>query len=200
MYRLFYDYEVNGDTLFVVFEAETKPDKVISNEGVTALYREGRLIGYNVFEVSKVVKLKSSGMIVTPEDVLVNAINVLLENAGFEKLPYCESSGYLVGKVIKVEEHPLDSKRKIIDISFGDKGVKETTTRYDVNEGDFLVCVLDDTIKFDGTTFHASIIKNIPQDAEVLSSKELKIGEENHAPFHPEGYNEGEDFFLGGNR
>lgn len=198
MYRLFYNYQVTGDVLFVVFESETIPDETLKKGNAVALFKDKKLIGYNIFDFSNVVKLKTSGMLVTPDDALIEAVNSILLNAGFEKLPYCRDSGYRIAEVKKVEEHPLDEKKRILTLDVGAFGEKVTTTRYEVKEGDLLVLVLDKTIKFDGTTFHESVIKNIPQQAEIMSGKDLLLNEEGRKPFLVEGYKAGDDFFLGG--
>ena len=40
MYRLFYDFEVNGDVLFVLLDPEKKPNEVKVEGDITLLYAQ----------------------------------------------------------------------------------------------------------------------------------------------------------------
>ncbi len=196
MYRLFYDFKTNGDVLFLVYEPETEPDTIKEGSNVTGLFKEGRFIGANFFQIGEVVKLKTSGMIVTPDDALIDVLNTILKQNGLPELPYCRDSGYKVAKIVALEEHPLDEKAQIVTLSLGDRKI-ETFSRYpNLEVGKNVVVALDGTIKFDGTTFHASIIRNIHHDADIASGKELHLNEDYKNAFVVEGEKEGNDFFL----
>ncbi|HBB05668.1 MAG TPA: hypothetical protein DCZ41_03685, partial [Firmicutes bacterium] len=67
MYRLFYNYPVSKDVLFVLIDPSKKVTKTKRVEEVEALYNEDELIGYNIFDVSKTVKLNADGIIFLPE-------------------------------------------------------------------------------------------------------------------------------------
>jgi len=198
MYKLFYNLKVSGDVLYVIFEQETKPNKVVTNGNVTALYFDDRLIGINIFKISDVIKLKTTGLIITPDNALIDVINNLLKDAGVATLDYVTDTGYSVMKITKLEEHPIDEKAHIVSLTCG--GIYyETVSRYpNLKEGMLVVAVKDGTIKFDGTTFHKKVVKNINCDVELCCGKELKISEEYKEAFVPEGYADGDDFFLGG--
>ncbi|MDO5330301.1 MAG: DUF4479 domain-containing protein [Bacillota bacterium] len=199
MYRLFYDHDVNGDVLFCVFKMEPTPDRVEKKGQLAALYKGDELIGINIFDLQKLCKIKSHGLIVTPDDRLIDALNSLIENAGLPKLPYCRDSGFKVGEVVSLEEHPLDEKAHIVGLDFGPLGKKETVSRYkNLEVGSLLVCALEGTIKFDGSTFHESVIRNIGHQAEICSGKELRVNDDLSGAFIAEGYQKGEDFFLDG--
>jgi hypothetical protein len=70
MYRLFYNFKVIGDVLLLVLDPSMAPDHEESHGAITALYAGDQLIGVNFFDFSKIVKLHTEGMIVTPEDKL----------------------------------------------------------------------------------------------------------------------------------
>ena len=54
MYKLFYNLKVSGDVLYIIFDQESKPDKVVTNNDVTSLYKDGKLIGINIFNISNI--------------------------------------------------------------------------------------------------------------------------------------------------
>ena len=196
MYRLFYNHESVGDVLFVVIDALSYPDETKTVGDVTALYKEGKLIGVNLFRFGKTVKIKANGMIVAPENVLIDVINDKLAEAGVEKLPYAKESGYVIAKVENAEEHPLDEHARILTLNIGTKTITTVSRYQNFGIGDYIVVAVDGCIKFDGTVFASRVVKNIPIEAEVCSSADLHIGEESKAAFLPEEKTAGADFFL----
>ena len=75
MYRLFYNYKVTGDILFVLLDPEQKVDHAERKGRVEALYADNKLVGINIFNVSEVFHLKTSGIIFAPEKPLLDVVN-----------------------------------------------------------------------------------------------------------------------------
>ena len=196
MSAFFYQHETGGDVLFLVIEPSAYPDKVEKRGDVVALYKGEELVGVNFLEFGKRVKVKASGLIVAPNDAFVDVVNAELQNAGLPKLDYVRSSGYKVGTIVSEEEHPLDERAKIIEVSLGEKKVATVTRYQNAVAGAKIVVVTDGTIKFDGTKFASHTSKNIPVEAEVCCEKDLHIGEEYKQAFIPKGYQDGSDFFV----
>lgn len=86
MYRLYYSYKAVGDVLLIVIDETCYPDAIKSRENVTALYKNNKLVGVNIFEISKVVKIHANGLIHYVNEELVKVINSILENASVETL------------------------------------------------------------------------------------------------------------------
>lgn len=197
MYRCFYDYQTNGDVLFIETEPSLYPDSVKKNGDVALLYNGNTLVGVNLFNISKVVKIHASGMIVTPPSVLIDAINPLLENSGAPALPYCLDSGYRVLSISSLEEHPLDEKAHIVTLSDGSHTYSTVSHYQNLQVSDLVVALLDGCIRFDGTLFKKNVQKNIPIDVEICSSKDLEVGDDVTSAYKPNhGEAQGEDFFL----
>ena len=196
MYRLFYDFEVNGDVLFVLLDPEKKPDEVKVEGDITLLYAQKELVGMNLFHISNIVKIKSKGVIFAPEEKLLAALNSYLSNHNVPLLPSLEESGYEVMKIVNLEEHPLEEKAQIVTLE--SKGKKYQSVSYypNLEIGKLVVVAKDGTILYDGSLFHKKLVRNIPVDVSLCSPKELKISNDGKEAFLPEGYLEGEDFFL----
>lgn len=193
---IFHQHIGEEDILFVVFDVDAIPDKVERKGDVAALFKEGKLIGYNFFNLLELVKIKEKGLLVTPSDKLIDVLNDRLVNLGFAKLDYVRDSGFKVGRVVAIEEHPLNEKLRIVTIDLGGKTVS-TVTRYSNFEvGSLLVVTCDGAFRFDGTVFHSRVERNIPIDVELNSAADLHIGEEKFQAFIPKGYEPGADFFL----
>lgn len=200
MYRLFYDFESNGDVLFVVISPEKKTDEVVSNGDVTCLFANKELVGINIFNVSRIAKLKSHGAIFAPDSLLLETINNLLSNSGAPKLEESTNSGFKVLSISNLEEHPLDEKAQIVTLKGKDDETYQAVSYYkNLSIGKQVVCALDGTILYDGSLFSKKLVKNIPVDATLCSGKELKVSDSNKEAFIPEGYNDGEDFFYPNN-
>lgn len=101
-YSLFYSYKRLGDVLLVRIDEEAKPDKTITNKNVSILSKEDRVISYHIFNISKIMKIKTSGIIFLPSTMFIDVINDILKNANQDILSYKDSSGYVTGKVKKV--------------------------------------------------------------------------------------------------
>lgn len=196
MYRLFYDYETNGDVLFVVIDPEKKVTKTVSNGNVTAIYSGEELVGINLFEISSSVKIKSHGIIFAPSEKLLSAINPVLLNAGLPALEEPKSSGYRVLRIKKLEEHPLDEKAQIVTLSDGKEDYTTVSWYSNLREGMQVVSAMDGCILIDGTLFHKGMLKNIAHDVSLCGANELKIESPSKGAFIPEGYQDGEDFFY----
>ncbi len=199
MYRLFYDFESNGDVLFVVINPEKKPDEIITNGDVTTLYANKELVGINIFNVSRIAKLKSHGAIFAPDTLLLKTINDLLENSNAPRLEETSNSGFKVLTISNLEEHPLDEKASIVTLKDGEKTYQAVSHYKNLEIGKMVVVALDGTILYDGSLFSKKLVKNIPVDATLCSGKELKVSDNYKEAFIPEGYSEGEDFFYPNN-
>ena len=196
MYRFFHNPDNVGDVLFLVIEPETIPNRVEEHEGVTLLYHDKRLIGANFFGLPSELNLSEKGMIVKiPENVFFN-VNQRLEKVGIHPLEKADSSGYIVAKVTKLEEHPLDERCNIVTLDLGGKELTTVSRYANLKEGLLVVVAIDGCIKFDGTAFHKKIVRNIPIECEVCSPFDLRLSEEGKAAFEVAGLEAGNDFFA----
>jgi tRNA-binding EMAP/Myf-like protein len=198
MYRLFYDYAVSGDVLFILLDPEKKVETAVTKENVTALYAGEELVGINIFAISQTVKLTAKGMIVAPHRLLVAALDVLLATAGLPPLPLEEASGYQVAKIVALEEHPLDEKAHLVTLQSGKETFSTVSWYPNLAVGASVVVATEGTIGYDGSVFHKSISRNLPIDCAICSAMGLRIESAAEGAFLAEGYRDGEDFFLGG--
>ena len=200
MYRLFYNHQAIKDVLIVVIEPEARVLKSETHNNVVALYGEdNKLVGYNIFHIDDVMKIKANGVIFVPDSKLLEVVNSLLEREGLAPLPEVKDSGYRVAKVLSTEEHPLDEKALILKLQCGDKTYETVSSLKDIKEGSMVVVALDGTILYDGNMYHRAVIKNINNDVKVLSPVELRLeGSEKDAFLLDEdpSFKDGEDFFV----
>lgn len=93
-YCLFNHHE-DKDTLLILFSDETVTFKRKSNE-VNILYHDSNIVGYEIENFIRYVKIKYSGIIFLPNNLLVDVINSVLNNSQVEPLGYKTESGYII--------------------------------------------------------------------------------------------------------
>ncbi len=199
MYRLFYNHQVSKDVLFVLIDPTKEITSTKRIEEVVALYHDEEIVGYNIFDISKTVRIQSKGIIFYPDSRLIDAINSVLSRTGFPLLPYPSESGYQVMRISSVEEHPLDEKASIVSLIGKDDKKYETVAKAkNIVVGSLCVAALNGSILSDGALFVSKTEKNLPIDVLLMSPKMLKIGEEKDILFSPseEDYGVGDDFFA----
>ena len=56
-YGLYYNHNLIGDILLVIFNPNAIPTKIITKDNIVALYKEEELIGYNFLDISEDIKI-----------------------------------------------------------------------------------------------------------------------------------------------
>ena len=104
-YGLFYNYKTLGDVLLIVFKPTENPDEVIKMDDVVVLKKNNEIIGINIFNISKIMKIKANGLIPLVEDKVLNIINHILENHQVKPLEKLDNSGFKVAQIVDIEEN-----------------------------------------------------------------------------------------------
>lgn len=195
MYRLFYRRETIGDILFIILDSEKKAERNERVGDVASIYSGDELIGINVFNFSNVYHIEKEGMIISPEEKMLEALNKKLAEAGVAPLEKPLDSGFKVGEIIELEEHPLDDKAHIVTASFGEKKLQTVSKMKNIKVGDKIVAALDGCILFDGSIFHSKVIRNIPNDFSIMNIKELGLGDSYDALI-VEDMDSGRDYYI----
>ena len=185
-------YNPSLDCLFLTDSASSKPEKTVKAGDLTVLLKEGKAIGYNLFN---------------PRSYLINPVDgfnakiegydkfaELAKEAGYpiEKAP--TGSEYTVCLIESSEEHPLYENARILYLNDGQKKLTTVTRYQNCQKGDRIV-VKTGGYRLDGTIFSPKVEKNIAIDGEVCSPFDLKIGEESKAAYIEKAKKEGEDYF-----
>ena len=193
----FYNRKLIGDVLLIVIDNEAQATHIETKDDICVIYNNDKVIGINVFNISEVVKFKNEGRIVLPPNTVIDIINNRLAAFNIEKLDYVTETGFKVGKILSVEEHPesthlhclkVDIKDQVLDIVCGAVNVKE----------DMLVVVATiGTTMMDGTVIKPGKLLGEVSNGTCCSPKELGIKIE-YPPHHLlelEDVEIGQDFF-----
>lgn len=98
-FSLYYALKTIGDVLIVNIEPDEFPTSYKKVNNVVAIYNGDKLIGYNIFNISEVIKIKMVGILYHPENIFIDIINSMLKNSGFDTLSYVAHSGFVIGEV-----------------------------------------------------------------------------------------------------
>ena len=175
-YALYYDYETIGDVLLVVIKPTVIPTKEVKINDVVALYNKDELIGINIFNISKVIKIKAKGLIPLINEDILNVINHILENANLEKLPIQIESGFRVAKIVDIDEHPDSEHLHICMVDIGDKEPLQIVCGASNARKDLLcVCATPFTFMPNGQQIIPNKLLGIQSNGMLCSGRELNL-------------------------
>jgi len=173
-YYLDYSYKKYGDNLFIVFDNEVKEDKVIENGNIINYYQNNRLIRTKITNLSKIMKIKSDGVILSPSRILIDVINSILSNAGNEKLSYDLQADYKVGLIKSIKE--LD-KEYLYEIDIKDRIVNAIYPTNTLKIGDKVIVALANQLLSNGTYFKEYSRQSILIDSKIINENEIHVSE-----------------------
>lgn len=175
-YALYYDFETIGDVLLVVIKPTVIPTKEVKINDVVALYNKDELIGINIFNISKVIKIKAKGLIPLINEDILNVINHILENANLEKLPIQIESGFRVAKIVDIDEHPDSEHLHICMVDIGDKEPLQIVCGASNARKDLVcVCATPFTFMPNGQQIIPNKLLGIQSNGMLCSGRELNL-------------------------
>ncbi len=198
MTRLYYPHDSLGDVLLVLVDPEKKAAGSFTHGEVTMIIdEEGKPIGYNLFNFARKAKIKGNGMLVKPPKALLDIVGSEIRNAGFPVPVFEADSGYVVAKIVLLEEHPLFEKTSIVTLEGGEGSLMHTVSSLEGLEvGAKVVLLLPGYLGRNGEKFFSHVEKNIPLEALICSEKELGLGEGERKAYVGAAGEIGSDFFA----
>ena len=137
----YYNHELFKDILFAIIDNEAIPNRFVKDGRAMLLYCDEKLVGINFFNISEIIKIRSSGKIFLPNEAFIASLNSSLSKVNLELK---EESGFKVVSFV----------RKINDITVEVKNEDETflvLNKDKVNCSSKLLIALDGTRLEDGT-------------------------------------------------
>lgn len=175
-YALYYDYETIGDVLMIVINSQATPDRCEKKDNVAILYKNDELVGINIFDISKIIKIKAKGFIPLVNEQILGVINHVLENSGLEKLELQKESGFRVAKILELEEHPDSDHLHICKVDVGEKEPLQIVCgAFNAREGLICVCALPYTFMPNGHQIVPDKLLGVPSSGMLCSGRELNL-------------------------
>ncbi len=200
-YGVYYNLKTVGDVLLIVFQPNVYPQEVVKNEDVVALYNKDKeLVGINIFNISKIIKIKANGFIHHLNKEVLDVINNILKNAGIKELEFQEGSGFKVAKIVDIEEHPDSDHLHICKVDIGEKEPLQIVCgAFNARLGLKCVCALPFTFMPDGKQIVPGKLLKVDSYGMLCSGRELTLPgyEKVHGLLElDDSYKIGDDFFL----
>ena len=172
-YAIYYSYKEIGDVVIILFDNAENATSSIRKNRVSVIYHNNEIIGYNIFDIKDIIKIKSEGMIYFPSNVLVSIINSVLQNEKLETLEYKTSSGYLIAQVDEIKG--IDNEKSLLSLSIGNDIFHSVVKNCSLKNGDKVVIVQEGTFLNNGEMFKETNFENIKINAHVCTGVELGI-------------------------
>lgn len=172
---LFYNYHLIGDVLLVNIDSDLLPNHSLSKDDVTLIYSDENLVGINIFNFSKIVKFKTEGRIILPPDTLIDIINDKCASFNIEKIDYIKESGFKVGQIISLEEHPESKHLHCLKVNIGSEVLDIVCGALNVKENMKVVVATLGTTMMDGSKIKKSELLGEESFGMCCSPKELGL-------------------------
>lgn len=198
-YGIYYNNKTIGDVLIIVIIESMTPNKIIKSNNVIMLYKDDTLIGINIFNISKTIKIHANGFIPYLDKEVHQVINYILKNEGLDEIPFKEESGFKVAKIIDIEEHPDSEHLHVCKVDVGEGKILQIVCgSYNAKKDLKIVCALPFTFMPSGKQIIPNKLLGIESTGMLCSGKELGLsGYENKKGLYilDDSYTIGEDFF-----
>ena len=193
---LFYNKENVGDVLIMKSNDEVATSFKKFND-LVAIYKNDKLIGYNLFNISSKFNDLKNGINYRPSIELVNYINSLIKENNLEEIEIIEPNFRvgLVEECIDIEGTHLhlckvNVKDEVLQIVCGAKNVEK---------GKLVVVAMIGTIMNDGSFINKGELKGYESFGMLCSKRELNIPTEEVRGLYlldPNEYNVGDLFMV----
>lgn len=199
-YGVFYNYKTIGDVLLIIFDQRENPDEVIKQDDVVVIKKNKKIIGINIFNISKIMKIKANGFIPLLDDKVLDVINHILENHNLPILEKQKNSGFVVAKITNIEEHPDSDHLHICNVDVGeDKELQIVCGAFNAKKDLICVCALPYSFMPSGKQIIPGKLLGIDSNGMLCSGRELSLdGYENKRGLLEldDTYKVGSDFFA----
>ena len=199
-YGVFYNYKTIGDVLLIIFDQRENPDEVIKQDDVVVIKRNKKIIGINIFNISKIMKIKANGFIPLLDDKVLDVINHILENHNLPILEKQINSGFVVAKITNIEEHPDSDHLHVCNVDVGeDKELQIVCGAFNARKDLICVCALPYAFMPSGKQIIPGKLLGIDSNGMLCSGRELSLdGYENKRGLLEldDTYKVGSDFFA----
>ena len=187
-YSIYYSYKNMGDVLVIIFDDEKTTTKTETKGRVTVIYNDNEIIGYNIFNVKDIIKIRSNGLIYFPTPELIQVINNILQNEKFPTLDYMIESGYYVAEVVEIKDG-------VATLSLG-KEKLHALANPQLKQGDKVVIVKAGKRLNDGKRIYTSSKNGTLIDSYICTNNDLSIEENDEIFIFDEDIENGKDFFM----
>lgn len=171
----FYNKKLIGDVLLVVIDNDASITRIDKKDDVCVIFHDDKVIGINIFNISQIIKFKNEGRIVLPSDEVIDIVNNKIASFNIEKIDYVRNTGFVVGRIISVEEHPDSDHLHILQVDVGSEILDIVCGAYNVKENMLVVVATIGTVMNDGTIIKPGKLLGEVSNGMCCSPRELGL-------------------------
>ena len=173
--NLFYNKEGVGDVAFLQIEPTDGPFEYEIKNNVVAIKHENQIVGFNIFDFSKVYSISNNGHIKLNE-TLVEAIQQSITNAGFDyQLEADLSPKFVVGYVETKEKHPDADKLSILKVDVGSEKLQIVCGAPNIEAGQKVVVAKVGAVMPSGMVIKDAELRGVASSGMICSMRELNL-------------------------
>ncbi|TRL98495.1 DUF4479 domain-containing protein [Staphylococcus hominis] len=173
--NLFYNKEGVGDVAFLQIEPTDGPFEYEIKNNVVAIKHENQIVGFNIFDFSKVYSISNNGHIKLNE-TLVEAIQQSITNAGFDyQLEADLSPKFVVGYVETKEKHPDADKLSILKVDVGSEKLQIVCGAPNVEAAQKVVVAKVGAVMPSGMVIKDAELRGVASSGMICSMRELNL-------------------------
>ena len=192
-YAIYYSYKGIGDVIIVTFDNTKKATRSERKGKVEVIYHDDEIIGYNIFDVKDIIKIKSEGMIFLPSPAFIEVVNSILINSGVKPLEINEHSGYYTARITDKKE--IENDKYLYTLSIGDEELHSIIKDGSLNINDVVVIAKVGVHLYNGQIVKENNLDEIKINCHICINKELGIDVNEDATLVLDDSEIGKDFF-----
>lgn len=173
--NLFYNKEAVGDVAFLQIEPTTGEFTYETKNDVVEIRQDNKVVGFNIFNVSKVSKITGKGHIKLDEN-LIHDLQKAINNAGFSfELNADLSPKFVVGYVETKEKHPDADKLSVLNVDVETEKLQIVCGAPNVEAGQKVVVAKVGAVMPSGMVIKDAALRGVDSSGMICSMKELNL-------------------------
>lgn len=174
---IFYNPKGIGDVLIIPIE-DAKDRYEVNHEtigSITRITEQGKVLGYNIHEASKLIDLPNTGKIQLTNELL-DAIKTLFANSQLDDvLDFDLSPKFVIGYVLEKNPHENADKLSVCKVDVGDEVLQIVCGAPNVDKGQKVVVAKIGATMPSGLRIKPTELRGVPSNGMICSQKELGL-------------------------
>jgi len=178
---MYYNPKGIGDVLLLPIEEGNRYDVTYEKLGdvVRITNTDGKVLGYNIMQASTYFSFSDEGKITMKESDLDVLKKIFRTNQINDDLDFDLRSKFVVGHVLKKENHENADKLSVCQVDIGEETLQIVCGAPNVEEGQNVVVAMVGATMPSGMRIKPTTLRGVPSNGMICSRKELELP---HAP------------------
>jgi len=174
----FYNPEGVGDILLITLEPFEKQNvRIVKKGDVVRIFDEKtrKTVGYNIFQASRHFSLKAERGRAAVDREMIDAVNRLLRENGFEEISADLSPKFVVGLVKEKKKHPNADKLSVCQVDVGGEVLQIVCGAPNVEAGQKVVVAKVGAVMPSGMVIKEAELRGVKSMGMICSARELEL-------------------------